>query len=88
MSEDEFNTIAWRDFIVYAWHDKSLRRAFTKSTGVSLDAVKSTSLSDYIVGGTPTTGLSAFVDWVTINHWGVESAPQKWRDEHPKAVSP
>lgn len=91
MTADEFNTIAWRDFVHYAWHDKDLRAAFTAATSVTLEAERPLSTIAKLVDaatGAKTDAAAAFVDWITINHWGVEHAPKKWRDEHPEAVSP
>ena len=34
MTEDDFNAIAWRDFIVWAWNEPEMRKQFTKKTGL------------------------------------------------------
>lgn len=93
MTADDFNTLAWRDFIHYAWHDRDLRAAFMAETGVSLDAERPLTAMERLVDNAtgyvpPGDAAQRFIDWITIHHWGVESAPKSWRDAHPEAVSP
>lgn len=69
MTQDDFNTIAWRDFIDWAWNTPEMRAQFTAKTGVEIQAV--------------TTGrdLTKFIEWVTREHWGLEQAPVAYQAE-------
>lgn len=81
MTQDEFNTLAWRDFIVYALTEPDLIAAFTAATGLTLPNPVTSPIEKLVDQATRATErtLAAFVDWITENHWGVEYAPTAWR---------
>jgi hypothetical protein len=68
MTRDEFNELAWVDFIEFATGNAEMRAAFTAETGVPC-------FSD-------AEWIGPFVDWATVNHWGAAEAPVKWREAH------
>lgn len=67
MSRDELNSIAWRDFMNWALFDKNMRREFTEATGVTFN-----DSAAYVV---------KFVEWATVNHFGIEHAPKAYREQ-------
>ncbi len=83
MTGDEFNTLAWRDFVMFAWQQDEMRRAFTASTGVTLPSGSRTPIEAMVdeATGAQADALAAFMRWVTVEHWGLEHAPQTYRDE-------
>ena len=89
LTRDEFTECAWRDFVVWAWGEPKMRTAFEHATGTKLMAPARNGLDAMIdaATGVHQTQAVAFVDWVTINHWGADEAPKKWRDVHQTAVS-
>jgi hypothetical protein len=86
------NEIAWRDFITFAWEQEDAHAAFRGATGrpqksrtrSPLDA-----LIDKAVGGQEDeTYITEFVDWVTLNHWGENYAPEKWKQRAAELTPP
>jgi hypothetical protein len=76
MSLDDFNMIAWRDFLVWAWNEPEMRAQFTAKTGVEIRAV--TAPIDAAIDaatGASRSVASRFIEWATREHWGVEHAP-------------
>lgn len=80
MTPDEFNQIAWQDFIVWAWNEPEMRALFTAATGIEIQQVTSpiyaaidaaTGLGESVAG--------RFVEWATLEHWGIEDAPAAYR---------
>ena len=74
MTQDDFNTLAWRDFIVWAWKDPDMRAQFTKQTGVQIQS-KRTAINAVIDNGVGKSVPLRFIEWATREHWGIESAP-------------
>lgn len=70
MTKEEFQEIAWRDFMVFATGDRSIREEFEQATKQKLDE----------------HNMEDFVAWVTINHWGLDEAPQKFREKYGAAA--
>lgn len=86
MTEDEFNTIAWRDFIMFAWKERDIWKAFTAETGIPHVADRPATpierLIDKVTGADDIERIaSAFIEWVTRNHWGIDNAPKVYRDQ-------
>jgi hypothetical protein len=81
VTEDDFNAIAWRDFILFAFNDSDCRKAFTEATGIQLGVDRSPieALVDSATGSDG--GAGAFVEWVTREHWSIEHAPKAYREE-------
>lgn len=80
MTVDELNTIAWADFIQWAWSEPEMRAQFTAKTGVVI--VEATNPIERIIDdatGASRGVVSEFIEWATINHWGVEHAPAAYR---------
>ena len=76
MTLDDFNAIAWRDFVLFAWAEPNIRAQFTAATG--LRVTPATSPIDVLVDdatGATASVLTKFVEWVTREHWGIEHAP-------------
>jgi len=67
MTEDEFNAIAWRDFILWAWNNPACRAQFERATG----RIDTSANNDK---------LESFVEWITATHWGIEYAPRAYRE--------
>lgn len=92
MSEDEFNTIAWRDFIMFAWKERGMWDAFTTATGIPHVADRPLApierLIDKATGADDIERIAkAFIEWVTRNHWGIEYAPKVYREQIEKGQS-
>jgi len=89
MTQDWFNSIAWSDFVMWAFQQPPIREQFTRETGIALpdgatankpgawNMLKHETLPKGPPGREDV--LLKFVDWVTIHHWGVEHAPPKMR---------
>lgn len=80
MSLDEFNAIAWRDFLVWAWNEPEMRAEFTAKTGVEIQSVTAP-INAAIDAATGARGSIAarFIEWATCEHWGVDHAPAAYR---------
>lgn len=76
MIQDDFNTIAWRDFITWAWNEPEMRAQFTAATGVEIQSVTApiNAAIDAATGANDSRA-ARFIEWATRAHWGVESAP-------------
>lgn len=81
--KEALNEQAWRDFVLFAWGEEGAHAAFRNATGrpqrprrgATLDA-----MIDRACGVTEDEGyMDEFVNWVTINHWGANYAPDKWQ---------
>jgi hypothetical protein len=76
MSLDDFNTIAWRDFILWAWNEPEMRAQFTAKTGLEIQSVTSPiNAAIDAATGANTSVAARFIVWATREHWGVEHAP-------------
>ena len=77
---DDFNALAWRDFIVWAWNEPEMRAQFTAKTGVEVSAGRA--LIDAAIDaatGARRSVVVQFVEWATREHWGVEQTPAAYR---------
>jgi surfactin synthase thioesterase subunit len=84
MTTDEFNSIAWRDFLLWAWNTPTMREQFTVATGVEFGSVRTPlDLAIDAATGAHDSLAAQFIDWATREHWGLESAPA----EYQKAVA-
>ncbi len=78
-TQDEFNQIAWRDFLLFAINEPGMTRAFNAATG-----------RRYRVPGVPPSDVqlaedtAAFVAWVTEHHWVTEYAPLSYQAEYAR----
>ena len=84
MTQDEFNEIAWRDFIVFSWSQNDAHAAFRGATGRPQRSRHGCSpidaMIDKAVGGAEDEKyMEEFVRWVTKNHWGESYAPEKMK---------
>ena len=74
-SDNPVLSIAFVDFVRFALSDDDMRQAFEADTGESFaPLIKATPLERAIdqATGREAEILAAFVDWVTVNHWGEE----------------
>jgi hypothetical protein len=81
VSNDDFNAIAWADFVRWAWEQPAIRAAFTDATGIR--TVGSRSAIEKLIDeatGAATSEAAAFVEWVTRTQWGLDLAPKAYRD--------
>lgn len=80
MTVDDFNTIAWRDFLLWAWNAPEMRAQFTAKTGLEIESVTAP-INAAIDAATGAQGSVAkqFIEWATREHWGVEHAPAAYR---------
>ena len=76
MTPDDFNTIAWRDFLLWAWNEPDMRTQFTAKTGLEIRSVTAPidAAIDAATGASKSLA-SQFIEWATREHWGVEHAP-------------
>jgi hypothetical protein len=82
MTSNEFNALAWRDFLLLAYVDPDTRSAFTRATGMELTRPASAieQLLDNATGHRAET-LERFVEWATETIWGLDDAPRAYREE-------
>ena len=76
MTQDDFNTIAWRDFLMWAWNEPEMRALFTAKTGIEIQAVTApiNAAIDAATGASKSLAAQ-FIEWATREHWGIEHAP-------------
>ena len=84
MTQDEFNEIAWRDFIFFSWSQEGAHAAFRGATGRPQRSKRGCSPLDAMInnavgGAEDDKYMEEFVHWVTKNHWGENYAPEKWK---------
>lgn len=80
MTLDDLNTIAWRDFLVWAWNEPEMRAQFTAKTGIEIQTV--TAPIDAAIDaatGARKSVAARFIEWATREHWGVEHAPVSYQ---------
>jgi hypothetical protein len=80
MTPEDFNTIAWRDFLLWAWNEPEMRAQFTAKTGVEIQCVTSpiNAAIDAATGARDSVAAQ-FIKWATCDHWGLEHAPAAYR---------
>ena len=80
MTKDDFNTIAWRDFLLWAWNEPEMREQFIAKTGVEIRSVTApiNAAIDAATGASKSLA-SQFIEWATCEHWGVEHAPAAYQ---------
>ena len=90
MTEDDFNAIAWRDFVAFAWGEPGMREAFTAATGIAIMPAARTPIDAMIdvASGSQAKTMAAFIEWVTRAHWGIDHAPKAYRDALAKRTGP
>ena len=73
---DDLNTIAWRDFLLWAWNEPEMRAQFAAKTGAKIQSVTSpiNAAIDAATGARESVA-ARFIEWATREHWGVEHAP-------------
>ena len=84
---DDLNTIAWRDFLLWAWNEPEMRAQFTAKTGINIQAVPSpiNAAIDDATGASKSVAAQ-FVEWATREHWGVEHSPAVYQKALKKAA--
>jgi hypothetical protein len=77
---DDFNTIAWRDFLTWAWSEPEMREQFTIATGVEIRSVRAPidAAIDAATGASESVA-ARFIAGATREHWGVEHAPKAYQ---------
>jgi len=76
MTLDDLNTIAWHDFLLWAWNEPDMREQFTAKTGVEIQAVTSPiNAAIDAATGAQSSVAARFIEWATREHWGIEHAP-------------
>lgn len=76
MTADEFNVLAWREFLDWAISHPAVRAQFAGETGICLDQIEREPGGDGAAGH---PAVRAFVRWATEKHWGIEHAPAAYR---------
>ena len=73
---EDLHTIAWHDFILWAWNEPEMREQFTAKTGVEIRSVTApiNAAIDAATGASKSLAAQ-FIEWATREHWGVEHAP-------------
>ena len=80
MTPDDLNTIAWRDFLVWAWSEPEMLAQFTAKTGLEARSVTSSINAAIDAATGADVSLAAqFIEWATREHWGIEHAPAAYR---------
>jgi len=77
---EDFNTIGWRDFLLWAWNEPEMRAQFTAKTGIEIQSVTSpiNAAIDAATGANKSVA-ARFIEWATREHWGVEHAPAAYQ---------
>ena len=91
-AQEEFNEMAWRDFVLFAWSQDEAHAAFRGATGRPQRPQTGSFLNAMIDKACGVTEddkyMEEFIQWVTKNHWGENYAPKKWRNKFcSKAVN-
>lgn len=82
MTREDFQAVAWSDFLRYAISDKDLLNAFTQDTGRQLSTA--TSRLDAMIDeatGKDADDMMAFVIWATETLWGWDESPASFRKD-------
>lgn len=76
----ELTEEAWAGFLLWAIGQPEMREAFTVATGFSLDSPRNAiaALIDEATGFQSAV-MFAFAKWATVEHWGLEYAPEAFR---------
>jgi len=83
---EALNERAWSSFVLWAYEQAEIRAEFSRVTGVVIPnvAVGIEKLIDQATGRDESKELNAallkFVEWITVNEWGLEYAPKKLRE--------
>jgi len=82
VTDDELNSIAWRDFVLWSSKQPDALKEFQEETGFSFLLPKNglEAAIDAATGAQIETA-EAFVKWVTENFWGLEYAPRAYREK-------
>lgn len=84
MTIDDINTIAWHDFLLWAWNEPEMRAQFTAATGINIETVKAPINAAIDAATGANESLAArFIEWATREHWGLEHAPAAYRNAIP-----
>ena len=86
---DDLNTIAWRDFLLWAWNEPEMRAQFTAKTGVEIQSITITSPINVAIDaatGARESEATQFIEWATREHWGIEHAPTAYQKALKKAA--
>lgn len=80
MTLDDLNTIAWHDFLTWAWSEAEMRAQFTAATGLKIETVKApiNAAIDDATGASESLA-ARFIEWATREHWGLEHAPAAYQ---------
>lgn len=78
----DFTPLMWASFIHWAASQPEMIQQFNEDAGRDYKAVKTgiESMIDRATGKLE-DDTAAFVRWVTEKHWGMEYAPQAYRDD-------
>ncbi|WP_454915007.1 hypothetical protein [Xanthobacter sediminis] len=78
---DAFMAIAWRDFIKWASTEKDLVAQFNSETGRRFMVHPRSPLEALVdaATGRASDDAEAFIEWVTVNWWGLDEAPEAYR---------
>ena len=77
---DDLNTIAWRDFLLWAWNEPEMRTQFAAKTGIEIQAVTSPiNAAIDAATGVRESVAARFIEWTTREHWGIEHAPAAYQ---------
>lgn len=80
MTADDFNAIAWHDFLLWAWNEPEMRAQFTAKTGIEIQSVTAPINAAIDVATERHESIAArFIEWATREHWGIEHAPAAYR---------
>ena len=82
MTRDEFQALAWRDFILFAAQEPIICAEFTDATGVQFLEPAHSPIEAAIDGvtGVHERIYHTFIEWATREYWGLDEAPQAYRD--------
>ncbi len=80
MTSDELNTIAWHDFLMWAWSERAMREQFTAKTGIDIEKITApiNAAIDAATGARESLATK-FIEWATREHWGLEHAPAAYQ---------
>lgn len=64
MTLDDFRSLAWAGFIEWAIQEPHMRRLYIAAVGRDIHTPEE---------------IGAFTKWVTVEHWGLDEAPESYR---------
>ena len=83
---DDFMAAMWGSFLRWALSEPKMVEAFERETGHTFPAAPKSAIEAMVDEATGRMGgtMEAFVEWATVNQWGLDEAPASYREHLAK----